>query len=172
MRTAERPLQPLEPSQLITLDGDHLVTDSRIVAKVFGKLHRDVLKAYDNLTCSEDFKLRNFAQSEFLSRGKNRYRCMRMTKDGFTMLAMGFTGARAMQFKEAYIEAFNAMADIIANSEKNMWQRMQALIAKETASQVKATYGSRLLLDRKREIRPLRQEREELETAIQPSLLN
>ncbi len=165
-------LPALQPAQLVSLDGDHLVTDSRIVAKVFGKRHDRVLRAYDALQCSPSFSHLNFGEAAFVdAQGKNR-RCVHMTKDGFTMLAMGFTGARAMQFKEAYINAFNAMADLIANGEKNLWQKMQALIAKETASQVKASFGSQLMLSRKREIAPLREEREELETAIQPSLLN
>ena len=160
------------PNQLVTLDGDHLVTDSRIVAKVFGRQHREVLRAFDNLACSKEFGLRNFAPSEFLNSQNKRQRCVRMTKDGFTMLAMGFTGEKAVQFKEAYINAFNEMAEHIANAEKNLWQKMQALIAKETQSQVKAAIGSRLMNGRKREIHPLRREREELEQAIQPSLLN
>jgi Rha family phage regulatory protein len=172
MRTAECPLTLPRADQLVTLDGDHLVTDSRIVAKVFGKLHRDVLKAYDKLACTPEFSQRNFAPAEFLDAQRKRRRCVRMTKDGFTMLAMGFTGARAMQFKEAYINAFNAMAEQLAAGERNLWQKMQALIAKETASQVRAAFGSRLMNVRRREIRPLRKEREELETALQPSLLN
>lgn len=172
MNTNDCPLQLLHPSQLVSVDGDHLVTDSRTVAKVFGKQHREVLRAYDNLACSKEFGLRNFAPSEFLNSQNKRQRCVRMTKDGFTMLAMGFTGVRAIAFKEAYIKAFNEMAEFIANAEKNLWQRMQELIAKETRSQVKAQIGSRLMNGRRREIRPLREEREELETALQPSLLN
>jgi phage regulator Rha-like protein len=95
-----------------------------------------------------------------------------MTKDGLSELAMSFTGDRARICRIRFIAAFNAMAEQLANGEKNLWQKMQALIAKETASQLKASFGSHLMLDRKREIRPLREERQELETAIQPSLLN
>lgn len=34
-----------------------------------------------------------------------------MTKDGFMFLIMGFTGKKAAQIKEAYINAFNQMAN-------------------------------------------------------------
>lgn len=172
MRNTEYQVWSPRPHQLVSLDGDHLWTDSRTVAKFFGKRHDNVLRAYDTLQCSDKFNRLNFEVVESVDAKGQIRRGVRMTKDGFTMLAMGFTGPRAMQFKEDYINAFNAMAEQIAAGEKNLWQKMQALIAKETASQVRATFGSHLMLKRKREIQPLREEREELETAIQPSLLN
>lgn len=88
------------------------------------------------------------------------------------MLAMGFTGTRAMEFKEAYIAAFNDMAERINNHDKNLWQQMNALIAREIESKIRASFGSHLMLTRKKEIPPLRDERQILEDAIQPSLLN
>lgn len=66
------------------------------------------------------------------------------------------------------IEAF----DNLQNNKQGLWLQMQALIAKEVGSQVKASFGSHLMLQRKKEIPPLRTEREILEAAIQPSLLN
>ena len=99
-------------------------------------------------------------------------RCVTMTKDGFTMLAMGFTGPKAAAFKEDYIRAFNEMADALKRGEQNLWQQLQALIAKETESQVRAPFGSHLMLDRKRELPQFREQREQLQQKIQPSLLN
>ena len=164
-------IQGSEFLNLVSVSGDRLMTDSRIVAKKFKKNHRDVLRAYDNLKCSAEFNRRNFALVEYLDAKGELRRSVEMTKDGFTMLAMGFTGAGAMAFKEAYISAFNAMADHIANGEKNLWQKMQALIAKEVESKVKASFGSHLMLTRKREIPFFRDERSLLENEIQPSLM-
>lgn len=62
--------------------------------------------------------------------------------------------------------------DKVKNPESGLWLQMQALVAKEVSSQVKASFGSHLMLQRKKEIPPLRTEREILEAAIQPSLLN
>lgn len=58
------------------------------------------------------------------------------------------------------------------SGQQGLWMQMQALIAREVESKVKASFGSHLMLTRKREIVPLRGERQLLEAAIQPSLLN
>lgn len=170
MRATESMAVAPAPSQLVSIDGDHLWTDSRIVAKFFGKRHDNVLRAYDKLQCSEKFNHLNFEAVESVDAKGQVRRGVRMTKDGFTMLAMGFTGPRAMQFKEDYINAFNAMAEQVAHMEKTLTKRMLDLIAKETRSEVKATLGSRLMHGRRRELKPLRKERLELESVIQPTL--
>jgi hypothetical protein len=66
------------------------------------------------------------------------------------------------------IDAF----DRAHGQQQTLWQQMQALIEKEVGSQVRASFGSHLMLTRKRELPALRDERESLETAMQPSLLN
>lgn len=157
---------------LVTIDHDRIVTDSQTLAKTFEKQHRTVLRAFDNLKCSDDFRLHNFVQSEFLDSQGKAHRQLTMTKNGFAMLAMGFTGPRAAAFKEAFINEFDRMAEALVAGEKNLWQRLQAAIAREAESAVKASFGSRLMLARKRELPNLRDEIEELGTKIQPSLLN
>lgn len=157
---------------LVTIDHDRIVADSRTLAQTFGKRHASVLRAFDKLQCSSDFSRRNFVSAEYLdAQGKVR-RHFTMTKDGFALLAMSFTGPKAVAFKEAFIEEFNRMAEALATGEKNLWQRLQAVIAREAESAVKASFGSRLLLARKRELPRFREEMEELENKIQPSLLN
>lgn len=159
-------------NNLVTIDRDLVVTDSETVARTFGKRHKNVLQAYDRLKCSEEFNRLNFQPVEFLDAKGEQRRRVTMTKDGFAMLAMGFTGAKAAAFKEDYIRAFNEMADALRRGEQNLWQQMQALIAKEAESQVRASFGSHLMLERKRALPNLRDEREELAAQIQPSLLN
>jgi len=159
-------------TNLVNINRDRIVTDSQTLAKTFGKRHDNVLRAYDRLKCSEDFNRLNFEVVEFLDAKGERRRRITMTKDGFAMLAMGFTGPKAAAFKEDYIRAFNEMADALARGERNLWQQLQALIAKEAESQVRASFGSQLMLDRKRELPQFRDQREELAAKIQPSLLN
>lgn len=86
------------------------VTTSKAVADQFDKRHADILRAIEDLKphLTTQFCVANFFKSEDESRGKS-YPYYIMTKDGFTMLVMGFTGAKAIQFKEAYITAFNQM---------------------------------------------------------------
>jgi len=95
--------------------------DSRDVAAYFGKLHKDVLKAIDNLDCSEEFRGRNFAltlEIKEIGIASREIRSFNMTRDGFTFLVMGFTGKEAGQFKEAYIAAFNEMEERLRNVAK------------------------------------------------------
>ncbi|MFZ6727358.1 KilA-N domain-containing protein [Undibacterium sp. MH2W] len=65
------------------------------------------------------------------------------------------------------IEAFDSSHE----AQKNLWQQMQALITKEVSSQVRASFGSKLMLSRKKEIPRLKSERDLIESKIQPSLL-
>lgn len=79
------------------------------VAETFGKEHRHVLRDIRELGCSDGFRQSNFGQSCYEnSQGKEQPMFI-MTRDGFTLLAMGYTGDLAMKFKEAYIKQFNAM---------------------------------------------------------------
>lgn len=90
------------------IDG-HAVTTSLAVADYFIKRHDDVLKRIRNLECSPDFNARNFAAVDYTDAKGEKRLAYQITRDGFAFLAMGFTGKRAAQFKEAYITAFNAM---------------------------------------------------------------
>lgn len=95
-----------------------LMTSSLGVAERFEKRHADVLRAVDGLECSADFRERNFAFSTYRPDGQRRdYPYVLMTRDGFSFLAMGFTGARAAQWKEKHITAFNAMEEQLRTAQ-------------------------------------------------------
>lgn len=79
------------------------------VAETFGKDHRHVLRDIRELGCSGEFRLSNFGQSSYINAQGKEQPMVLMTRDGFTLLAMGYTGELAMKFKEAYIKQFNAM---------------------------------------------------------------
>lgn len=96
---------------VFTRDGEVFAT-SRDVAAFFGKNHRDVMRAIDTLVEQEpDLGVRNFAQGVYTlpETGPQQHRFYDMDRDGFTLLAMGFTGAKALKWKLRYIEAFKAM---------------------------------------------------------------
>ncbi|OBU37901.1 Rha family transcriptional regulator [Photobacterium phosphoreum] len=110
------PIAQLSPSDLIFIsDANELVTDSLTVSKHFNKQHKDVLKKIESLDCSDIFTSANFcAYVQKLNIGNSAVRdskAYQMTKDGFMFLVMGFTGKRAAAVKEAYINAFNQMAE-------------------------------------------------------------
>lgn len=160
--------------ELIRVDGSTLTTDSLVVAQRFGKQHSKVMRAALSLrTQTGEWGVANFGETHHVDpQNGQTYRRVTMTKDGFMLLVMGFTGAEALKVKLSFIAAFNAMAEQLENGEKDLWRRMQDLIGREVNSQVRASFGSHLMLTRKRELPALRDERQLLEAAIQPSFLN
>ena len=81
------------------------------ITEAFDKNHRDVLRKIKELLeeCPSDFGERNFALSNYLdSQGKSKPKFL-LTRDGFSLLAMSFTGQKATFWKIRYIEAFNDM---------------------------------------------------------------
>lgn len=93
------------------------VASSRDVAKRFGKEHKNVMQAVANLVAENSAAKSMFHPATFENRGK-KYPMYLMNRDGFSLLAMGFTGKEAVQWKLKYIAAFNAM-------EKQLAQRPQ-----------------------------------------------
>jgi|WetSurMetagenome_2_1015567.scaffolds.fasta_scaffold00090_58 Rha family phage regulatory protein len=87
------------------------MADSRDVAARFEKQHAHVLRAIDNIVAQDPEALSNFGEGYYTlhSTGAQQHRLCTMDRDGFTLLAMGFTGAEAAKWKRAYIQAFNAM---------------------------------------------------------------
>lgn len=83
--------------------------DSRNIAAVFGRRHADVLRAIRDLDCSHEFAQRNFASFKIKDLTGESTSHVEMSRDGFAFLVMGFTGANAARFKEAYIARFNGM---------------------------------------------------------------
>lgn len=96
-------------NQLIYINNGASFTTSLLIAEKFGKRHRDVLRAIRSLECSDEFRLRNFAQSSYSNEQGKAQPCFNVTRDGFSFVAMGFTGREAAGWKEKFIEAFNAM---------------------------------------------------------------
>lgn len=97
-------------------DAGKVVTTSRDVAAYFGKEHRRVLQDIKELDCSEKFGEHNFVLSNYLTTQGKELPMYEITRDGFTFLAMGYTGKEAARFKEAYITAFNKMEATLLNS--------------------------------------------------------
>ena len=85
------------------------VVTSLDVAETFGKEHARVLRDIRDLDCSDEFRVGNFAESYYINTQNKKQPMYYITRDGFTILVMGYTGEKAMRFKEAYIRQFNAM---------------------------------------------------------------
>lgn len=83
---------------------DVTVVTSLDVAETFEKEHRRVLQDIRGLQCSKEFRRLNFVQSSYINTQNKSQPMYLVTRDGFTLLAMGYTGEKAMRFKEAYIK--------------------------------------------------------------------
>lgn len=114
------PNDTLKPAIQI-IDG-HATTTSLRIAEHFGKKHFHVLRAIKNLDCSPEFRASNFGLTskpvQMPGGGVRNDTVCTMTRDGFVFLAMGFTGKEAAKWKEAYINAFNAMEAEIARQQQ------------------------------------------------------
>ncbi|MDW0618495.1 Rha family transcriptional regulator [Mannheimia haemolytica] len=94
------------------------MTSTLKVAEYFEKRHDNILRRLESLECSAEFNALNFKAVKYTDQKGESRKMYLMTQDGFTLLVMGFTGKKAMQFKESYITAFNAMRkQIIARDE-------------------------------------------------------
>lgn len=98
-------------------------------------------------SCSPDFAERNFTlchENNELQNGKPRP-FYRMTRNGWTMLVFSFTGAAAFAFKEAYIAAFDWMADMIAQGKHNLEAERNAVMLECMKEKDVASMSGRLL---------------------------
>lgn len=109
--------------------------DSRYVAKYFEKRHDHVLRDIAKLTApksglSENFVSTNFKATTYKDTTGRTLPCYQLTRDGFTMLVMGFTGAKANGFKEQYIRQFNMMRERLNaySAAKRQFPRLTAQI--------------------------------------------
>jgi len=96
-------------NQLVIIQNRQAVTTSLQVAESFEKRHDNVLREIEGLLKIEEAQ-KYFQEGTYEHpQNKQQYRMYYMNRDGFTLLAMGFTGQKAIQFKLAYIQAFNEM---------------------------------------------------------------
>lgn len=130
--------------QVMDNNNNQVVTTSRQVAETFGKNHQHVLEAIRKLLKKDVSKIREMfydtVEPDSYGRPQKVYL---INKDGFSLLVMGFTGDKALEFKLAYIEAFNAMEKQISDNlalyvPKNYKEALQALVEQEEKKEMLA----------------------------------
>lgn len=103
-------------NELINIKNDEAVTTSLQVAKIFGKRHdkliAEIERKYGSLLNPRNGGAKYFHKGTHDNRGK-KYPMYYMNRDGFSLLVMGFTGEKALEWKLKYIEAFNQMEQYI-----------------------------------------------------------
>ncbi|MHB9947426.1 hypothetical protein CF095_19005 [Clostridium botulinum] len=128
----------------ITNKNNKAVVSSRIVAERFEKRHDQVLRNIENLIEGlhkiEDTHAENyFIKSRYIHEQNNqRYKEYLLTRDGFSLLVMGFTGKKALDWKLKYIQAFNDMENFIREKLSSEWQetRIKGKLARRDETDV------------------------------------
>lgn len=126
-------------NDLVIMHEGKQVVSSQLVADKFGKVHAKLVRDIDNLHCSEEFKSANFGKCSFKNKMNREYDGYMMTRDGFSFLCMGFTGKKAAEWKEAFINAFNSMErQILQQNDSLEWKqaRLQSKSARRSFTDV------------------------------------
>ena len=101
---------------LVIMHDQQAVTTSLILAEAFDKKHKNVIQAIEAKinTAENSALLKNmFIEDSYTASNGKQNRMYYLNRDGFTFIAMGFTGKKADEFKLKYIEAFNKMEQIV-----------------------------------------------------------
>lgn len=115
-------------SELVYQVASHVITNSVLVAKKFEKDHQHILRDIRNLMegVSKIGDTPMFEETTYIHpQNGQEYPMFIMNRDGFTLLAMGFTGEKALRFKLDYINAFNKMeAELKSNKPLTQGQML------------------------------------------------
>lgn len=117
-------------SELINVqqvDGQLLVS-SREIATNFEKQHKHVIEKIENTRAENSAIQEMFIESTYIASNGKTNKEFLITRDGFSLLVMGFTGSKAMNWKLRYIEAFNKMEQQLKNPFSNMSKELQAIL--------------------------------------------
>ncbi len=105
-------------NELVIMHDKQAVTTSLVLSEAFGKQHKHVLEAISSKINSAENSAqykKMFAESTYTDRSGKQNKMYYLNRDGFTFIAMGFTGRKADEFKLKYIDAFNKMEEQIRN---------------------------------------------------------
>ena len=143
---------------------DKAVTSSLLIAEKFGKEHKNVMQSIRNLiggTAENSAIAEMFSESTYFNEQNKEQPMFLMNRDGFTLLAMGFTGKKAMQFKLEYIKAFNSMEAQIKSSQKpkSQLEILQMSINHLVEQEHRLSSVERDVAETKKEIAEMKQER-------------
>ncbi|ENY9694586.1 Rha family transcriptional regulator [Campylobacter coli] len=126
--------------------GDEIFANSLQIAEVFEKDHSNVLKAIDKLP-NDEFKSSNFKYDSYFDKKSEQRRMINLTRDGFSLLVMGFTGEKAYKWKIEFIKAFNEMEKRLRNIEYEKHDKLafrQSLGYKSQLKQQKEKYENKI----------------------------
>lgn len=156
--------------QLVLVVGGEPMASSLIIARGMRAKHKNVL----SLVRSRISVLERFGKVAFETRlnprGSATEYAMLNERQAALLISLMRNSEEVVEFKAGLIAEFYRMRDALNQRTQSLYQQLQALVAEEVSSQVKASFGSHLMLERKRSIPGFNQRREQLEAEIQPAL--
>lgn len=158
------------PFPLVTaVDGEPRAS-SEVIARGVKQGHRGLMQ----LIRRHQDNLESFGKVQFQMRANRRGSPteVALLNEHQAALIISFmrNSAEVVDFKVRLIREFFRMRDELQHQGRDLWAQMQVLIAREVESKVRASFGAHLMNERKRDIPPLRSERERLEAELQPHL--
>lgn len=105
------------------IEGD-LRVSSREIAEHFEKQHKHVIEKIESIKVENSAVTKMFTESTYVAGTGKAYKEYLISRDGFTLLAMGFTGKKALEWKLKYIEAFNKMEEELRDSNKYQYENI------------------------------------------------
>lgn len=159
---------------LVTAIDGEARASTEVIAYGLGQNHSSVIKLVRRYL----IQFKRFGHVDFKSemvkrkQGGGAKREFAMLNEHQAALLISFmrNSPKVVEFKVALIEEFFRMREELQYREKSLWAQLQALVAKDEESKVRASFGSRLMLERKRQIPILETERERIEAELQPEL--
>ncbi|WP_241569184.1 Rha family transcriptional regulator [Rosenbergiella collisarenosi] len=160
-------------SEMVMAIQGQAFTTSQKIADYFGKRHDNVLRKVRQTIrdCPSEFAALNFEETDFIDKNGDAQPMFKLTKDGYMLVVMGFTGTAAMQMKVKFIQAFNWMTEQILRWQEMGEEAQHRHALKVAKSEVKARMGSKMMNARKREKKLLALEFEQILSLTQPKLL-
>lgn len=116
--------------ELVIIRKDEVVCSSLQISNMFEKNHQHILRDIDKLTVQNRTVKNMFQESSYKAENGQMYRMYYMNRDGFSLLVMGFTGKKALDWKLKYIRAFNEMERQLKERQSIQWQQTR-LAAKD-----------------------------------------
>lgn len=115
-----------------------LTVSSLQISNDFGKRHADVLETIEKMKTENSVLMNMFIESSYkVSGNRKSYKCYELTRDGFSLLVMGFTGQKALEWKLKYIEAFNRMEQELRNGQPDLEVIISRAVSLAVAETVK-----------------------------------
>jgi len=137
---------------LVVVKYGKAVTSSLEMAARFEKGHKHVLENVEGSGCSTEFQSAHFWADYYTDKRGRKQPMYWMDRDGFTFVAMSFTGKKAAQFKERYIAAFNAMEKKLMGDMREMLSKEDGMKMSDPAEENSPTLAKKLASSKLRKV--------------------